>query len=190
MKKKILYIAALFICLSSIYGGTFAYFTATDTARNVITSGGIDVRIIEQQMVDGVLLPYTHYPIQILPATSVSKIVSVQNMEQSAWVRMKYTVTVYDENGEKMEISADKLKKEIIIEPDSDQWILEGDWWYYRSAIQSGEMTKPLFEEIVFSGLMDNRYQNCTMTIDVTAQAVQKANNGSFVNEALGWPEN
>jgi len=45
-----------------------------------------------------------------------------------------------------------------------------------------------LFWEVVFSGVnMTNEYQNCTIEIDVDAQAVQTANNGSSVLEAAGW---
>ena len=51
-------------------------------------------------------------------------------------------------------------------------------------------MTKPLFTEVVFDGPnMTNEYQNCTVEVIVTAQAVQSANNGEAVLTADGWPE-
>ena len=87
-------------------------------------------------------------------------------------------------------MGADELAKVIVIDPDATNWTLKDGWWYYNTAIKSGEMTKPLFEEVVFSGPdMDNKYQNCTVMIDVNAQAVQTVNNGETVWEALGWPE-
>ena len=191
MKKKILYIAAIVICLSLITGGTYAYFTTSDTARNVITSGGIEVNVVEQQLVNGTLQPYPNQPIQVMPATTVSKIVSVQSTEQAAWVRMNFTLTVYDAEGKEMEIPADELAEVIVIDPDATNWTQKDGWWYYNTAIASGETTKPLFDEVVFSGpYMDNKYQRCTVVIDVTAQAVQQANNGATVWEALGWPTN
>lgn len=191
MKKKILYIAAIVICLSLITGGTYAYFTTSDTARNVITSGGIEVKVVEQQLVNGTLQPYPSQPIPVMPATTVSKIVSVQSTEQAAWVRMNYTLTVYDADGKKMEIPADELAKVIVIASDTANWTLKDGWWYYNTAVKGGETTKPLFEEVEFSGPhMDNKYQLCTVVIDVTAQAVQQANNGATVWEALGWPAN
>lgn len=190
MKKKFLYIAVIVICLSLITGGTYAYFTTSDTARNVITSGGIEVKVVEQQLVNGTLHPYPSQPIPVMPATTVSKIVSVQSAEQAAWVRMNYTLTVYDADGKEMEIPADELAKVIVIETDTTNWALKDGWWYHNTAIASGETTKPLFEEVVFSGpYMDNKYQDCTVEIIVTAQGVQQANNGSTVMEALGWPE-
>ena len=191
MKKKILYIAAIVICLSLITGGTYAYFTTSDTARNVITSGGIEVKVVEQQLVNGTLQPYPSQPIPVMPATTVSKIVSVQSTEQAAWVRMNYTLTVYDADGKKMEIPADELAEVIVIDPDATNWTLKDGWWYYNTAVKGGETTKPLFEEVEISGPhMDNKYQLCTVVIDVTAQAVQQANNGATVWEALGWPAN
>ena len=189
-KMKILYIAVLLICLSVVTGGTYAYYTATDTARNVITSGGVEVKVVEQQLVNGTLQDYPTQPIKIMPATTVSKVVSVQSTEQPAWIRMSYTLAVYNEDGEAMQITADELQKAIVIETDDTKWTEKDGWWYYQSAIKSGETTEPLFETVVFSGPnMDNKYQSCTLVIDVIAQGVQKAHNGNTVDEALGWPE-
>lgn len=191
MKKKILYIAAIIICLSILTSGTLAYFTAEDTARNVITSGSVDINVVERQLVNGTLQSYPSQPIPVMPATTVSKIVAVHSTEQAAWVRMNYTITVYDAEGKEMKIPADELVKVIVIEPDSANWTLKNGWWYYNAAVKSGEITKPLFEQVSFSGPdMDNKYQLCTVVIDVTAQGVQQANNGSSVMEAAGWPEN
>ena len=190
MKKRIFALAVVMICLSVLASTTIAYFTDTDTAQNVITSGGIDIHIVEQQLVDGSLQPYPTESIPVMPATTVSKIVSVQNMDEPAWVRANYTVTVYDADGNKMDISAGELEKVIMIAPDGANWTQKDGWWYHNTAIGSGETTKPLFDEVVFSGpYMDNKYQDCTVEIIVTAQGVQQANNGSTVMEALGWPE-
>ena len=190
MKKRILYIAAILICLSIITGGTYAYFTTTDTARNVITSGGIDVNIIEQQVVNGVLQPDSNHHIQVMPATTISKVVSVESKGQPAWVRMNYTLTLYDAGGKELQIPADELASAIVIDTDETNWTLQDGWWYYHTAIGTNEITAPLFEEIIFSGPhMDNKYQGCTLVIDLTVEAVQQANNGSSVFTALGWPE-
>ena len=35
---------------------------------------------------------------------------------------------------------------------------------------------------------MGNEYQNATATVNVSAQAVQNANNGDTVMDAKGWP--
>lgn len=190
MKKKILYIAAILICLSIISGGTLAYYSVSEVAQNVITSGGVEISLIEEQLVDGVVVPYPNQPIKIMPDTKVSKIVSVQSKKQSAWIRVNYTVTVYDAEGDEMKIPDEELEKVIIIQPDSTNWTQKDGWCYYNTAVASGEKTTPVFEEVVFSGPdMDNKYQLCTVLIDVEAQAVQQENNGNYAVEAFGWPD-
>lgn len=192
MKKRILAISVVMICLSVLASVTLAYYTDSAVARNVITSGGIDIEIVEQQLVDNQLQPYPKdKPIQVMPSATVSKIVSVKNLQQPAWIRANYTLTIYDANDKVMEIPAQELEKVVIIEPNSTGWTEKDGWWYCNAAAGTGEMTAPLFAEVAFSGpYMDNQYQGCTLVIDVNAQAVQKANNGDTVMEALGWPAN
>lgn len=191
MKKRFLYIAVIAIFLSLITGGTYAYFTAADTVRNVITSGGIGVEVVQQQWSDGVLKPDMSQTIPVMPGAVVSKVISVRSEEQPAWIRMNYQVVVRDGNGEQMEISPEELEKVIVITPDSENWTLKDGWWYYHTAVNTGEMTKPLFETVSFSAEdMDNKYQLCTVTLVLKAQAVQKSNNGDSVFDAMGWPAN
>lgn len=192
MKKKLTIIAIVAICLAIISGGTLAYYTHTDTARNVITSGGIKVQIVEQQLVNGALQEYPaeDEAIQIMPGTSVSKIVSVKSLQQSAWIRMSYTLSVLDPEGKPMDVSAEELARIITIDTDSTSWTEKDGWYYYNAPLSSAdEGSKPLFTSVSFSGPnMGNEYQSCTLHIDVKAQAVQQANNGSTVTEAI-WPD-
>lgn len=184
MKKRIFALAIVMICIAILASTTLAYFTDTAAARNVITSGGIDIAIVEQLAGES-LQPYPGEPIPVMPATAVSKIVSVHNLEEAAWIRAAYTVTVYDAAGNARDISAEELEKLILIRPDTTCWTQADGWWYYTEAVAPGAMTSPLFTEVAFSGPnMDNEYQNCTVVIDVDAQAVQYANN----QEAQGWP--
>lgn len=190
MKKRVFALAVVAICLSVLASASLAYFTDANIARNVITSGNIDIYIVEQQMEDGVLKPYENPAIPVMPGTTVSKIVSVENAGLPAWIRTCYTVTVYDAEKKKIELSAEQLKKMIMISPDTSFWTYKDGWWYHNTSLESGEMTKPLFEKVEFSGPdMDNKYQHCTVIIDVIAQGVQRANNGFAVLEAMGWPE-
>ena len=190
MKKKLLYIAAIIICLSIISGGTFAYFTADEIAHNVITTNQVEVEIITQQKQDGSIENGDNAPIMIMPSKTVSKIVSVKGIEADSWVRINYEIVIYNSEGNEKTISNQELEKIIRIEPDDKNWIEKNGWWYYKSALGAGETAMPLFETISFSGPdMGNEYQNCTIEIDITAQGVQKANNGNSVMEAAGWPE-
>lgn len=190
MKRKLLFIAAALIALALIAGGTLAYFTAEDTARNVITSGVVAVELIEQQRTaDGTLAPYPTERIPMMPGQSVSKIVTVRSDEQPAYIRARYTIAVLDAGGEPMEVSAEQLAQVVTIAPDTEQWTLRDGWWYCDTAVGGGESTPALFESVDFSGPnMGNEYQGASITVDVTVQAVQAANNGATALEANGWP--
>ena len=189
MKKRLACCAMLCILLSLVVNSTLAYFTAEDTARNVITSGGVDVQVVEKQLVGGALENYPDTPVSIMPGSAVSKIVSVKNLDGPAWVRMAYTVTIRDASGNVVELSAQQRDQIITIDTDTANWTYKSGWWYCKKALATGEESKPLFTEVMFSGPeMGNTYQSCTILIDVVAQAVQKVHNGDSVLDAAGWP--
>ena len=189
MKKKLLYIAALIICMSIITGGTFAYFTYEDTSHNVITSKKVNIDVLSMTLEDGSLVESGNAAIPIMPATTVNKVVCAQSMDTPSWIRLQYGLEVYDSKGDKMTIPKAELESIIIIEPNSADWIEKDGWWYYKAVVASGAKTTPLFEEIKFSGPgMGNEYQNGTVKLSLKGQAVQSANNGSSVMEAAGWP--
>lgn len=188
-KKKIISLCLVVCLLATAIGGTLAYFTAEETARNVITSGAVSVEVVEKQLVEGALENYPDASVSVMPGSTVSKIVSAKNLDEPAWVRMAYTVTIKDANGDVMELSADQLDQIITIDTDTANWTYKAGWWYCNKALTTGEESKPLFTEVIFSGPeMGNTYQNCTVMIDVTAQAVQKVHNGDTVMDAAGWP--
>ena len=58
------------------------------------------------------------------------------------------------------EINPDNLAEAVVIEPGSD-WVEDGGWYYYNSVLSAGDVTEPLFSEVVFYGpSMTNEYQN------------------------------
>lgn len=194
MKKRILILAMMVICATSIASGTIAYFTAEDTAHNVITSSGVDVSIEEWQETEDGLVPYPkEKPIQVMPNTTVSKIVTVKNFAAEAYVRAMFEIVVKDESGNIKELSDEVLSSVISITLNENDWLhKDGDteWWYYNKSLVMDSVSAPLFTQVVFDGQnMTNEYQNCTVEVAVKAQAVQKDNNGQSVLEAIGWPE-
>ncbi len=189
MKKRIAYLAMLCILLTMFMNSTLAYFTAEETARNVISSGAVAVELVEKQLVDNELVNYPESPISVMPGTQVSKIVYAKNLDQPAWIRIAYTVTVLDADGKEMDIPADELGRIMDLNEDSLNWTYADGWWYHNQALAAGEESKPLFTQVLFSGPeMTNKYQSCTIAIDVTAQAVQQVHNGDTVMDAAGWP--
>lgn len=189
MKKKIFLIAVALICISILGYGSLAYFTTEGTARNVITTDGLDISIEEWQQTDAGLVPYPQdKPIVVMPATSVSKIVTVKNHKAQSYIRAKLDVTVKDANKQVMEISEEQMKKIITLNMNLQDWTEKDGWWYYGAAVNTGDVTQPLMTGVEFDGPnMTNEYQNCTVEITVTAQAVQTAHNGANALEAQGW---
>ena len=190
MKKRIFAFAVVVICLSILASTTLAYFTDTAVARNVITSGGVDIAIEEWQETPAGLIPYPSQPITVMPGISVSKIVTVRNQDAQSFIRVKLVLTLKDATGKEMEITSETMEKIIHLIMNNQDWTEKDGWWYYGSAVNTGEATKPLMTGVSFDGInMTNEYQKCTLEIHVYAQAVQTANNGNTVMEAAGWPE-
>lgn len=195
MKKKILALAVIAICFSIVACNTLAFFTADVRAHNIITTNGVDIVLEEWQLVEEEKVPYPKdIPIKVMPGVTVSKIVTVQNKEAEAYIRADLDIQVFDPTGQVIELDEDTLNHIIDIKINDTYWKkLEKDdgWFYYSHSTDTGEVTEPLFTEVVFSGVnMTNEYQNCTVEIIVDAQAVQAANNGDDVLAADGWPNN
>lgn len=190
MKKKILLLAAVAICAAILASGTLAYFTAEDQVHNVITTNAVDIEIEEWQ--DEIGNPYPDEPINVMPGVTVSKIATIKNMEAEAYIRAKFDVVITQADGNVMELSPETLASIITLTMNGDDWLRkdgDGQWWYYADAVAPGASTEAFFTEVVFDGPnMTNEYQNCTVEVIVSTQAVQTANNGDSAIEAAGWP--
>ena len=167
-------------------GGTLAYFSASKTAHNVITSGGVNIELLEwadEARGEGDEFAGAE---GVMPGEKVTKIVEVKNTgANNAWVRVQVVTSFESEGG------ASELDDSVIgIDFDKENWTEgEGGWWYCNAELEPGKTTPPLFEHVKFEGAdMGNAYQGGTAFVTVQAQAVQVANNGSSVLEAAGWP--
>ena len=203
MKKKLLALAVLMICASLVSLGTLAYFNAEDTAHNVISSGSVNIELVEKTKGDdGKLVDFPKDGIEgVMPGTSVSKIVTVKNTgEADAYIRV-WVNTAISEPGDPitnpliknlpLTIEVEGETVELIeINYNTEKWTQgEDGYWYYNRAVKTGETTEPLFTTVEFHKLMGNAYQNSVTRVDVSAQAVQSANNGTSAMDAAGWPE-
>ena len=188
MKKKILILLAAALSLTAAVSGTLAYFNDTVTTHNIITTGGVSIELIEKTKNDSgtdIIWPAEGLS-GIMPGTSASKIVSVANKGQAdAWIRVKVKTTGEFADGTSMQ--GDQLDP-IQINFNQTDWTKNGDYWYYKQSVGVDEFTTALFTTVEFDEQMGNEYQNCTVYIDVTAEAVQTANNGSDPLTAAGWP--
>ncbi len=196
MKKKVLTVSILIILLAILGTGTLAAFTTSDTAHNVITSGRIDIELIEKTRQDGVLVDFPEGGISgVMPGADVSKIVSVQNTGTApAWICVEVMQDI-TAGGKALPIQLEDGTPVISYTVDETKWVTvkEADsvCYYYREAVPSGEVTPILFEEVHFAAKMDNRYQGCTAHIEIQAKAVQSDNNpipaGGTAADVKGW---
>ena len=209
MKKRNIVVIALLICVLLIpMAGSLAFFTADETAHNVITTGTVDIELQElMKGEDGSLVTYED-PIAVMPGTTVSKIVQVKNTGTGdAWVRIEFTDGAEYNKARLVEagvIGADGTldvekfgeisKHHHEIEFNTDDWEkhTENDgatiYFYYKHKLAPGETTEPLMKEVKFPAEMGNVYQSSTLKLTFSAQAVQVKNNGEAVMEAKGWP--
>ena len=182
MKRKILILSVLAICIATLAAGTIAFFTAEGKAHNVITTGGVEIAV-QEWADDEKTKPFENLS-GVMPNTTVTKIAEVKNTGASdAWVRVKVEKNIKLQG----EGTPDTGLVELTL--NTTDWTLAADGYLYcNKAIRPGETTAPLFTCVTFDAGMGNEYQNATATVHVAAEAVQTANNGVTALEALGWP--
>ena len=181
-KRRLLVAAPIVICLSILSYGTLAYFTAEDTAENVITAGSVDIELLEMTD-DGEPFP-TDGITGVMPGDSVSKIVTVKNTGNNpAYVRIALDMSVLTPESE--ELATDVISLDI----NTEAWTEKGGYYYCNEILEAGAESAPLFTSVTFAREeMDNSYMDAVVHIDADAQAVQSQNNGANVWEAIGWP--
>lgn len=187
MKRKLLAGAVIMICLSLMAYGTLAYFTAEDTAHNVIKSGEIAIEL-QEWADEEKTTPFPEDGVSgVMPGSDVTKIVEVKNTgSNAAYIRVKVEKEIILPDGVEGEPDSGLMK----IDFDETYWTLgEDGYYYYNAALEPDAVTEPLFASVSFDPAMGNIYQNSTAKVDVTAYAVQVANNGDGVMDAKGWPE-
>ena len=183
MKKRMLTAALALCCLAVLATGTLAYFTAEETAQNVITMGVLKMDLVELNA-DG--QPWTDVE-NIVPGMEVTKEAFVKNTGSvDFYTRVKIEKRFVPAQGDELP----KLDTDLVELDLGEDWKLDEDgFYYYKESVKPGEETEPLFTTVTFSTEMGNEYQNVKVIIDLDAQAVQSRNNGESALEATGWPE-
>ena len=181
MKRKLLILSVLAICVAILAAGSLAYFTSEGKAHNVITSGGVEIAV-QEWADEGRTTPFEDLT-GVMPDTTVTKIAEIKNTGASAaWVRVKVEKAIKLTGGGIPDVSM------VQLDVNTTDWTEKDGYFYYTKALKPGEITAPIFTAVTFKADMGNEYQNATATVDVSAQAVQTANNGDAVMDAKGWP--
>ena len=181
MKRKLLILSVLAICIATLAAGTLAYFTSEGKTHNVITTGGVEIAV-QEWADENKQTPFEDLE-GIMPGMTVTKIAEIKNTGASdAWVRVKVEKSI--------KLKGDGTPNTALVELELNiaDWTEKDGYYYYKEALKPGEITAPIFTAVTFKPEMGNEYQNATATVDVSAQAVQTANNGDTVMDAKGWP--
>ena len=181
MKRKILIVSVIVICLAMIAAGSLAYYTADTKAHNVITTGSVDIELNEWANEERT--EKFEDQTGVMPGKDVTKIVEVKNVGTgAAWVCVQMFVDTYDKNDGQLDPAV------VTLDINETDWTYSGGYYYYNKILAPGETTEPLFTTVTFDEQMGNAYQNARAEINIKAIAVQSANNGTTVLEAAGWP--
>lgn len=185
MKKKILLLALIVICLATLAGGTLARHRNSVHTHNVVTTNGVELLLVEydkngEEWVElGASDPAA---LDVFPGKTIERKAEFVNTKADAWLRAKLELSCSNAEVDNLE---DCVKLNI-----NSNWTLSDGWYYYNSALDNDQNnTATLFDRISFDGsVMGNEYQGATVTVKVYAEAVQSAHNGATVFEAVGWP--
>lgn len=187
MKKKMFALIALLVVLTGVAAGTVAYFTASKLTHNVITTGHIDIDLVETKLEGDKEEPYTNPTTALMPGVTTSKIVRVHNVGPNpAWVRVEVDVKI---NGESVDPTAEGSV--LAIDFDTTKWVKDGSYYYYKEKLAPlTDKTIPLFTEVKLLEETGNDYQNARIEIDVSADGIQSENNELKAGKPITsvWP--
>ena len=186
MKRRILIISILIACLSLVSVGTAAFFTAEDTATNVITASNLSIELVESAVNDeGKTVPFRDV-VGVVPGMEVSKIVRVENTgDAAAYIRIRMETTITLAAGKEGQVDLSL----VTVDLNTADWTEKDGYHYCNVPVAAGEATPPLFTAVTFDPSMDNLYAESIIKLNIDAQATQAKNNGASALEATGWPE-
>ena len=182
MKRKLLILSVLAICVAMLAGGALAFFTSEDKAHNVITTGGVEITLQEWAAAANTT-PFKDLT-GVMPNTTVTKIAEIRNTGASdAWVRVKVEKNIRLQGDGTPDTGLVELKLNTV------DWTEKDGYYYYNKILKPGEVTAPIFTAVSFAADMGDEYLNAAATVDVFAQAVQTSINVDTVLTAQGWPQ-
>ena len=182
-KLKLITIALIASVLTFFSQGSLAYYAATGTATNVVTSGEIKLMIHEKTDQGN---DFPKEGVYVVPGDIVSKKVSIENIcAHPFYLRVRI---LYDINSQVLPAS-DCFKLNI----NEQYWEYKDGWYYYQGIVEPGQTTPEVFSHVEIVGSkVDNTYIGKTLTLTVDAQGVQSENNpvkGNDYDQLSGWPK-
>ena len=189
MKRKLLLLSVMVICIAIAAVGTLAYFTTDAVAHNVITTGGVNIELHEYTD-EACTTDYDTNKTGIMPGMKVDKYARIALVEGSAdaWVRVRFEKKItFAAGNEHAQGKTPNLDLVELTMPEG--WLAGENGWYYLEAPLTSNTPVFALTSVAFNKTMGNEYQGATATVDIVAEAVQKANNGDSALTAQGWPK-
>lgn len=186
-KKAILLIAAAALIGTLAVGGTLAWFTDTETATNVVTTGNVDIAWIENDKKITTNNPGINFGSEkgqtpVVPGESLTKKAWVENEgKNDAYIRAKL---LFFEGEKPTEI--DQPDYLTILGTDG-KWEKNQDGYYYYSEILSTKSeTKPIMTSVEIDGTKakNDNFADRKLTIELIAEAIQSDHLGDGVNDS------
>ena len=158
-KKKMLTSIFVIVLLSAICVLTYAFYIDKDEIINTADSADSKIEIVEE------------FPPP--PDSSYSKNytqvkeVKIKNIKDKSYVRCF------------LELSDENFSKSVQLNFSGDSnWVKEGEYWYYKLPLDTGEMTKPLLKSVLFkTDVAKNKFD-----IIVYAESVQAEGYDNYIS--------
>lgn len=202
MKKKLTLIAtAVALGALVVVGATMAYFTSSDTATNVITTGKISVKVdepkfseIAKSVVDETTKEITSELYNVMPNAKINKDPEFKLVDGSAdaYIRVAVNTVVTKKDGSTVTPSLEDLGAEL----SSDKWIAKGGYYYYNEKIATSTNPVPLFKTlksgednytILIPEKWGNDFQDAKLNMGIKVEAVQADNFTPDFNSDAPW---
>lgn len=184
-KKKALARTVVVLCLCVLCMTIAALVVSTNQnkTRNVITTGAVDIDLLEYREEGATIVPWNpNDRVAVMPGSTVSKIVRIENLDAAAYVRARFEVKVTDADGN----ATTMPEGAVTFDAAGTGWEQKGDgsdWWYYNEVLDAAgssvehDSTTALFNTVSFDlHKITNEYQGSTVNVIVYAEAVQAAN--------------
>ena len=181
--RKVLIILSLVVIIiaSIIGGGSLAYKTYQGDTYNKVTTSGLSVKLWNLAS-DGTSMSL--YINEIQPWKTVENRVFAENDgAETEFLRMKINLVVTKSDGTK------EVFNYITFSFNESDWTYRNGYYYYNSAVAPGGNTTNLYDQIYFPYFPLENYQEASLHIEITVEAVQYANNSDSALTAEGWEE-
>ena len=122
MRKKLLGVSLIIILLSLAAYGTWAYFAGEARTTNVITTGTIDITLVETTTdAEGNQVEFPTTGISgVMPGQSVDKLVTVDNVGTGeSWIRAGIVCRIESVDGEELPLTLEYADGEDVLSFDT-----------------------------------------------------------------------